>query len=41
MLWFDIEQCDDPGCWNDLASNAQWIQTAVNAANSKGVNVGK
>lgn len=28
QLWFDIEQCD--GCWNDYASNVNYVQQLVN-----------
>jgi len=38
MLWFDVEQCD--GCWNDIASNCQFLVNAVHAAESFGFNVG-
>lgn len=38
MLWFDVEQCS--GCWNDVNSNAAYLQDAVNEAVSLGINLG-
>jgi hypothetical protein len=38
MLWFDVEQCT--GCWNDNASNQQFLQRAINQAAKMGVRVG-
>jgi len=38
MLWFDVEQCQ--GCWNDYDSNCDFVQSAVNQAQSMGVHVG-
>jgi hypothetical protein len=38
MLWFDIEQCD--GCWDDAATNSNFIQAAVNEAVALGLHVG-
>jgi ABC-type proline/glycine betaine transport system permease subunit len=38
---FDIEACDnDPSCWDDAATNIQFIQTAVRKAQNMGVAVG-
>jgi len=38
MIWIDVEQCS--GCWNDEASNCQFVQDTVSAAENLGLNAG-